>query len=107
MPFCPEKRETLAHFAFVCPRFREGRTAAHNQVRKLILSLLAKCLHNRWELHEETPMVNTGLRLNSASVSCMEASGHPSQKITMALLALSVPIACNLTYCSCLSHFGR
>jgi hypothetical protein len=76
-PFCPETRETLAHFACVCPRFREGRTAAHNQVRKLISSLLVKNLHHRWELHEETPMANTGLRLNRVSVSCMEASGRP------------------------------
>ena len=76
-PFCPETRETLAHFACVCPRFREGRTAAHNQVRKLISSLLVKYLHHRWELHEETPMANTGLRLNRVSVSCMEVSGRP------------------------------
>jgi hypothetical protein len=47
-PFCPETRETLAHFACVCPRFREGRTAAHNQVRKLISSLLVKNLHHLW-----------------------------------------------------------
>ena len=75
--FCPGTRETLAHFACVCPQFREARTAAHNQVRKLISSLLAKCLHDRWELHEETPMASTGLRLSRVSAACMEASGRP------------------------------
>ncbi len=58
-PFCPETRETLAHFARVFER------AAHNQVRKLISSLLVKYLHHRWDLLEleEIPMANTGLRL--------------------------------------------
>ena len=76
-PYCPGTKETLAHFACVCPQFREARTAAHNQVRKLISSLLAKCLPDRWELHEETPMANIGLRLGRVSVACMEASGRP------------------------------
>ena len=76
-PFCPGTRETLAHFACVCPQFREARTAAHNQVRKRVSSLLAKCLQDRWELYEETPMAKTGLRLSRVSVPCMEASGRP------------------------------
>jgi hypothetical protein len=76
-PFCSEAKETLAHFACVCQRFREGRTAAHNQVHKLISLLRAKCLPNRWELHGETPMANTGLRLNRVSASCMDALGRP------------------------------
>ena len=76
-PYCPGTKETLAHFACVCPQFREARTAAHNQVRKLISSLLVKCLPDRWELHEETPMANIGLRLGRVSVACMEASGRP------------------------------
>ena len=76
-PYCPGTKETLVHFACVCPQFREARTAAHNQVRKLISSLLVKCLPDRWELHEETPMANIGLRLGRVSVACMEASGRP------------------------------
>ncbi len=102
-PFCSETRETviLTHFACVCPRFRECHTVAHNQVRKLISSLLAKCPHNRWELHEGThgrvghvlAMANTGLRLNRASVSCMGASGHPSPRKLLWLYL----VACNLT----------
>ena len=79
-PYCPGTKETLAHFACVCPQFREARTAAHNQVRKLISSessLLAKCLPDHWKMHEETPMANTGLQLGSVSVDCMEASERP------------------------------
>ncbi len=94
-----EARETLAHFACVCPWFRE---AAHNQVRKLIeVSFLVKCLHNRRELHEETPMYSTGLRLNRVSASCMEASGRPLPENH------DGTIACNLTWYSRLSHFRR
>jgi hypothetical protein len=33
---------SLANFASVCPQSQEARTAAHNQARKLISSLLAK-----------------------------------------------------------------
>ena len=32
--------ETLTHFACVCPKFREARTSAHNQVRTAITLLL-------------------------------------------------------------------
>jgi hypothetical protein len=103
-PYCPGTKETLAHFACVCPQFREARTAAHNQVRKLISSLLVKCLPDRWELHEETPMANIGLRLGRVSVACMEASGRPSQNTTM---AQSVSAACNLTWYLCPSRVGR
>ncbi len=49
-------------------------------MRKLISSLLAKCLPDRWELHEETPMANTGLLLGRVSVACMEASGRPEHR---------------------------
>ena len=31
--------ESLTHFACVCPKFREARTSAHNQVRDVITSL--------------------------------------------------------------------
>jgi hypothetical protein len=66
-----------AHFASVLPKFEEARTAAHNRVRKQILSLLVKILQDRWELNEETRIANTGLRLSSVSVVCMEVSGRP------------------------------
>ena len=68
-PFCYGTRETLAHFASVCLKFRIARTAAHNQVRKRISSLLVKLLQDRWELHEETPIAKTGLRLSRVSVT--------------------------------------
>ncbi len=64
---------------------REARTAAHNQVRKQISSLLVKCLHNCWKLHEETPIAKTGLRLSRVSVASeWQQLGVPSQITTMA-----------------------
>ncbi len=68
--YCPRTKETLAHFASVCPQFREAHTAAHNQVCKLISSLLAKFLPDRWKLHEVTPMANTGLLLAAVLLLC-------------------------------------
>ncbi len=39
-PLCPHCSdnaiETLTHFACVCPKFREARTAAHNQLRAVV-----------------------------------------------------------------------
>jgi hypothetical protein len=67
-PLCPRARETWPILP-VCPKFRGGRTAAHNQVRKLISSLLAKCLHDRWELHEETSMAYTDNFCNTSMSS--------------------------------------
>jgi hypothetical protein len=41
-PHCPEAvPESLTHFACVCPKFREARTSAHNQVRDMITSFLS------------------------------------------------------------------
>ena len=42
-PYCEAGvPETLTHFASVCPRFREARTSAHNQVRQVVSSFLAR-----------------------------------------------------------------
>ena len=38
-PFCSEARDTLTRFACVCPRFREGCTAAHSQKSRVILDV--------------------------------------------------------------------
>ena len=39
-PLCPHCSsnvdENFAHFTSVCPKFREARTSAHNQVRRMI-----------------------------------------------------------------------
>ena len=63
-PFCPSAvPETLAHFACVCPQFREARTSAHNQVRRVVTSFLTPLLQSHWKVYEETPMQHTGLTL--------------------------------------------
>ena len=66
-PICPHccsgTIESLTHFACVCPKFREARTSAHNQVRDVITSFLESALDTEWTLFEETRMANTGLTL--------------------------------------------
>jgi ribonuclease HI len=57
-------RETLTHFACVCPKFREARTSAHNQVRRVITFFLARIIGRKWKMFEETCMKNTGLTLS-------------------------------------------
>ena len=74
-PYCQAQCETLAHFTTICPRFREARTAGHNQVRAKLTSLLLRCLpKQQWKLFEETPMRRTGLELQQVSVACMVAA---------------------------------
>ncbi len=75
-PYCPGHDETLAHFTTICPRFRETRTAGHNQVRARLASLLAKCLDTQWQLFQETPMQSTGLELQTVSAACMVEAGR-------------------------------
>ena len=60
---CSGTIESLTHFACVCPKFREARTSAHNQVREVIKSFLDSALNTEWTLFEETRMANTGLTL--------------------------------------------
>ena len=63
-PFCSlAVPETLAHFACVCPQFREARTSAHNQVRQVVTSFLTPLLQSHWKVYEETQMKHTGLTL--------------------------------------------
>ena len=67
-PHCDEKvPESLTHFACLCPKFREARTSAHNQVRDVITSFLISALRPEWTLFEETRMAKTGLILRSSS----------------------------------------
>jgi ribonuclease HI len=64
-PFCSSAvPETLAHFACVCPQFREARTSAHNQVRRVVTSFLTPLLQSHWTAYEETQMQHTGLTLH-------------------------------------------
>jgi hypothetical protein len=54
----------LPHFACVCPKFREVRTSAHNQVLRVITFVLARIMGLKWKMSEETCMKNTGLTLS-------------------------------------------
>ena len=48
-PHCVEGiPESLTHFACVCPKFREARTSAHNQVRDVITSFLTSTLGSEY-----------------------------------------------------------
>jgi hypothetical protein len=40
--------ESRTHFACLCPKFREARTSAHNQVRDVITSFLTATLRPEW-----------------------------------------------------------
>jgi hypothetical protein len=55
--------ESLTHFACFCPKFREARTSAHNQVRDVITSFFDSTLGPEWTVLEETRMAKTGLVL--------------------------------------------
>ncbi len=59
----------LTHFAMVCPKFREARTSAHDQVRRVITVSLARIIRRKWKMFEETCMKNTGLTLSPVSAA--------------------------------------
>jgi hypothetical protein len=58
-----ESAETLTHFARLCPKFREAKTSAHNQMRQAISSLLIPVVGPHWVVLQEFQMDITGLRL--------------------------------------------
>ncbi len=71
-------KETLTHFARVCPKFCEARTSAHNQVRQVITFFLARTIGWKWKMFEETCMKSTGLilcRFNSSSQATSGGEG--------------------------------
>jgi hypothetical protein len=69
-PHCTEQvPETLTPFASICPRFREARTSAHNQVRQAIFSLFPKIIDPNWTVLEEIRMGNMGLILRTVSAT--------------------------------------
>ena len=78
-PFCAEKvRETFTHFTCVCPKFREARTAAHNQLREKVSRLLQKQLADigGWTLYEEVRIAEVGLRLRSVDADAVALTGR-------------------------------
>jgi hypothetical protein len=82
-------RETLTHFACVCPKFREARTSAHNQVWRVITSFLARAISRKWQMFEETCMKNTGLILRSVSAaSIAQARQRPAERDTERMCSL-------------------
>ena len=72
-PICPHCQEgvpeSLTHFACVCPKFREARMSAHNQVLDEITSFFTSTLGPLWKMFEETRMVKTGLILCPTSTT--------------------------------------
>jgi len=79
-PTCPHCQEgvpeSLTHFACVCPKFREARTSAHNQVRDEITSFFTSTLGPLWKMFEETRMVKTGLILCPTSTTTIAQLGR-------------------------------
>ena len=69
--------ETLSHFLSVCPRFDDARTAAHNQIRLQLSVSLSKSLLRGRRLHEETPVLATGLQLRRVPTIQVQNSGRP------------------------------
>ncbi len=76
--------ETLTHFACVCPKFREARTAAHNQLSAVVAACLKSSLSEdwlHWHTFEEKSLVATGLplekvRVEEVLVARGEATAH-------------------------------
>ncbi len=72
-PLCPHCNsrvdETFTHFTSVCPKFREARTSAHNQVRRVITAFLARNIGRRWKMFEEKSLKSTGLVLRPVSAT--------------------------------------
>ena len=79
-PYCDAGvPETLTHFACVCPQFREARTSAHNQVRKVISSYLIRWVGSKWMVHEETWMGHMGLPLSKVPATVVVDAGKLSR----------------------------
>jgi len=82
-PLCPHCSsgvdETFTHFTSVCPKFREARTSAHNQVRRVITTFLARNIGHRWKMFEEKSLKSTGLVLRPVSAtSIARARSQPT-----------------------------
>ena len=70
------QKESLSHFLSTCPKFHHARTAAHNQVCKVLAASLQKHLAAHWSLHRETPLSKTGLVLELVPTSIVLQSGR-------------------------------
>ena len=64
----------MTHFACVCPKFREARTAAHNQLRAVVAASLKSTLSEDWHTFEEKSLAATGLRLQRVRAELEEVS---------------------------------
>jgi hypothetical protein len=77
-PHCSEAvlvPESRTYFACVCPKFREARTSAHNQVRAVITSFLSNAVGPEWKMYEETPISRTGLVLRPPALATIDQLG--------------------------------
>ena len=48
--------ETFTHFACICPRFRQARTAAHNRAWWIIAGAIRSHLDSGWRMFVEVPL---------------------------------------------------
>jgi hypothetical protein len=76
-PHCEEGApESLTNSACVCPKFREARTSAHNQVRDVITSIFTSTLRPAWKVFEETRIARSGLVLRATSLAATDLLGR-------------------------------
>jgi hypothetical protein len=85
-PLCPHCSsnvdETFTHFTSVCPKFREARTSAHNQVLRVITAFLIRNIGRRWKMFEESSLRSTGLVLRPVSTaSVAQARRQPTDDL--------------------------
>ena len=60
----------------ICPKFHHARTAAHNQVCKVLATSLQTHLATHWSLFKETPLRSTGLVLELVPTDVVLQSGR-------------------------------
>ena len=70
------QRESLLHFFSIFPKFHHARTAAHNQVCKVLATSLRTHLATHWSLFKETRLSSTGLALELVPADVVLQSGR-------------------------------
>ena len=70
------QKESLSHFFSICPKFHHARTAAHNQVCKVLATSLRTHLATHWSLFKETRLSSTGLALELVPADVVLQSGR-------------------------------
>ena len=68
--------QIFLHFYSNCPKFHYVRTAAHNQVCKVLAASLYKHLAAHWSLYDEPQLSQTGLVLELIPTAIVLQSGR-------------------------------